>query len=711
MPGAMPDKPGTRPHPAADVFERLADLALNLHWTWNPDAQRLFAALDPRLWRATNHNPIRTLESLPPDRRDALADHDALVAQLARCERQLRQYLRAATWFTRTARGRDRRLRVAYFCAEYALHESMPQYAGGLGVLAADHLKAASDLGVPLVGVGLLYRHGYYEQQFRADGSTCVIYPHYDFRDWPLQDTGRTVAVPLARRIVYARIWKLQVGRTPLYLLDTDISRNTPRDRALTHYLYGADPEARLQQQVILGIGGCRALQELGIRPTVYHLNEGHAAFCGLDRLRMLRAAGHSVTRALELIRRSTVFTTHTPVPAGHDRYPWKLVVKYLAPIGEAIGTPWPEFLALGRENPTDRHEPFCMTVLALRLSAHVNGVSKLHGEVTRRMWQRVYAARSPTHVPIGHVTNGIHTRSWLAPEMEPLYARYLKPRWLAPTPHDDWAAHAARIPPAELWALRNRLRARLVHFIRERLLEQIERQVGPIDDYLAAYETFSDEALTIGFARRFATYKRAALIFHDSRRLAALLNNPRRPVQLVFAGKAHPRDPGGQALARRVYRHARRAGFRGRVAVLENYDLCVARMLVAGCDLWLNTPRRPLEASGTSGMKAALHGGINCSILDGWWPEAYDGRNGWAIDPRRRALQTQAQQDRHDAEALYRLLETIIVPLFYRRDRDGLPRGWLRVAARSLRTVACRFSTYRMLGEYVEHYYLPAHR
>jgi len=692
------------------VFERVADLAFNLQWTWSSAAQRLFAALDPALWRATNHNPIKTLESLPPERCEAVAEDAAFLGQLERCEKQLKDYLRAKTWFARSAKGRDRRLRVAYFCAEHALHESMPQYAGGLGVLAGDHLKSASDLGVPLVGIGRLYRHGYYEQQLRDDGSTRVIYPHFDFREWPLEDTGQTIAVPIARRMVYAKIWKLQVGRTPLYLLDADISRNRPRDRALTHYLYGGNAESRLQQQILLGVGGFRALEALGLRPTVFHLNEGHAAFCGLDRLRKLRAQGRSFATAVELVRASTVFTTHTPVPAGHDRYPWKMVVKYLAAIGEAIGTGWEEFLALGRENPADRKEPFCMTVLAMKLSGRVNGVSKLHGEVSRRMWRKVYGVKSPAKVPIGHVTNGVHTQTWLAEEMEPLYRRYLKPRWLGASPKDNWAARAAKIPPAAFWATRNMLRARLVSFVRGRLIEQIQRRVGPIEDYVAAHRAFDQDVLTIGFARRFATYKRGPLIFRDSRRLAAILNDKKRPVQLVFAGKAHPDDPQGQAFVQRVYRRAHRAGLRGRVVVIENYDMHVARLLIAGCDVWLNNPIRPMEASGTSGMKLPLHGGLNCSVLDGWWLEAYNRRNGWAIGDGRR-LKTQAEQDRYDAEAIYELLEKEIAPRFYERDRDGVPKRWVRMMIASLKTIGCRFSSHRMLGEYVRNCYLPAHR
>jgi starch phosphorylase len=710
MPKIKREKTAKARQARTDVFERVSELAMNLQWTWNADTQRLFAALDPVVWRASDHNPIKTLASLSPERRAALAADAAFIIQLKRCEQYVRKYRRARTWFARTAKGSDRRLKVAYFCSEYAIHESMPQYAGGLGVLAGDHLKSASDLGVPLIAVGRLYRHGYYEQQLNSDGSTRVIYPSYDFREWPLKDTGQAIAVTLASRKVYAKIWKAQVGRTELYLLDADIPDNRPSDRALTRYLYGDGAASRLQQQILLGIGGFRALQTLGIRPTVYHLNEGHAAFCGLERLRKLRARGKPLDKAVDIVRASTVFTTHTPVPAGHDRYAPRLITRYLAPIREALGISPDELLALGREGPKNRKEPFCMTILALRLSAHVNGVSRLHGKVSREMWRGVYGVKSAARVPIGHVTNGIHTQTWLAPEAEPLYQRFLRPRWIGATPKDNWAARATEIPPREFWALRNTLRAKLVNFIRDRLVEQIQRRVGSVEDLTAARDMFDAGTLTIGFARRFATYKRAPLIFRDPGRLAAILRHKKRPVQLVFAGKAHPCDTQGQAFAQRVYRAAHSAGLRGRVVVLENYDMHIGRVLTAGCDVWLNNPIRPMEASGTSGMKPPLHGGLNCSILDGWWPEAYNGRNGWAIRDGTE-IKSRAEQDQHDAEAIYNLLEKEIVPLFYERDRNGIPRRWVRMMTNSLKTVACRFSTHRMLSEYMRDYYLPAHR
>ncbi len=691
------------------LHDRLDALARNMWWTWNHDAQRLFAALDPVQWRATNHAPLDVLRTLEPQRLAQLAGDAASVRHLANVERDLKRYLSARTWFQKTATPRQRRMRVAYFCAEFAVHESFPQYSGGLGVLAGDHLKSASDLGIPLVGVGLLYREGFYDQSFDRYGATIVARHAHDFGRFPLTDTGRCVDVPLGKRVVAARIWCLQVGRVPLYLLDTDIPQNRPRDRAITRQLYGGDSETRIQQEIVLGIGGVRALQQLGIRATVFHLNEGHAAFCALERLRQLRGKRVGQAAAIEKVRGSTVFTTHTPVPAGHDRFDPKLTMRYLGPLANDLGLSRAGFLALGREDPRARAEPFCMTVLALNLSERRNGVAKIHGQVSREMWRHVHNVAHVEDVPIGYVTNGVHSQTWLAPEMDALYARYLKPKWLGARPDSNPWSHAGRIPPAELWKTRGVLRRKLVLFIRQRLVEQIRRRLGPVEDLMAAYETLDECALTIGFARRFATYKRAPLIFKDARRLARILGDPNRPVQLVFAGKAHPADAAGQAFARQIYRHARRAGFHGRVVLLENYDMHVGRMLTGGCDVWLNNPLRPREASGTSGMKPPLHGGLNCSIPDGWWPEAYNGKNGWQIGEGRQ-FKSQARQDSYDVGALYELLEREIVPAFYDRGRDGIPKRWVKMMHASMRSVCGQFSTHRMLGDYTRDYYLPAH-
>ena len=686
----------------SNLFARLRRLALNLHWTWDPGAQSLFASLDPALWRATHHNPIRTIKLLSPDARDAIERDPAFDEHLARCERELKQYLAARTWFDRTQRRSSMAdPLVAYFCMEFAIHECLPIYSGGLGVLAGDHVKSASDLGLPFVAIGLLYRGGYYTQRFNPDGSTCVIYPQVDFDELPIEDTGKSIDVPIGRSRVRAKLWRAQVGRCPIFLLDTDVPSNKPADRALTRHLYGGDREVRIRQEVLLGVGGVTALEALGLSPTAYHLNEGHAAFCGLERLRRLRAKGVGRDDAIERVRASTVFTTHTPVPAGHDRFDARLVRKYL-PQMSATGADW---LGLGQEDPSQRSSELVMTVLALNLAAHVNGVSELHGQVSRQMWRHLPSGRGEG---IGHVTNGIHSETWLAPEMRPLYERYLKAKWLGAGPDSDWWRSAGRISPAEFWNARNMLRARLIRFIRNRLVDQIARRHGSLEDFARASATFDERALTIGFARRFATYKRAPLIFRDARRLARILGDANRPVQIVFAGKAHPADAGGQAYAQEIFRLARDARFAGRVVILEDYDMELGRMLTSGCDVWLNNPLRPQEASGTSGMKPPLHGGINCSVLDGWWPESYDGTNGWAINGRE--FTSRSRQDKHDAEQIYRLLEQEIVPEFYARDRAGVPRKWVARMAASMKTVCGRFNTNRMVGEYWEKYYSRAH-
>jgi glycogen phosphorylase len=690
----------------ADVLERLRRLANNLWWSWNPDAQRLFASLDPKEWTASNQSPKLTLGRLGAEALARLAEDPRFMAHLERVEGGLDDYLRHPSWFSRR-RGK-RRLRVAYFSAEFGLHESFPIYCGGLGVLAGDHLKSASDLGVPVVGVGLLYRRGYYSQELTAVGQTRVIKRRHRTEDLPVVDTGRRITIDLGRRKVVARIWRAEVGRVPLYLLDTDLAENRPHDRTLTDDLYGGDAVYRLEQEILLGVGGMRALGAVGEAPTVFHLNEGHAAFCALERLRRLREEGRSDQAARAEVRRTTVFTTHTPVAAGHDRFAPALVLRYLGGLAERAGLGRDDLLALGRENPSDRRESFCMTVLALKLAARVNGVSRLHGAVSRRMWMGVYGAEEPDRVPIQHVTNGVHTETWLAPELRPLYDKYLAPRWLGAGPeHDPWR-RAGRIPLDELWRLRNLLRQRMVGFIRQRLVEQALRAHASAEEVAEAGQALSEHALTIGFARRFATYKRAPLVFRDPDRLLAILGDAERPVQLVFAGKAHPADPDGQAFVRQVFRRTRERGLRGKVVFVEDYDMGVGRMLISGCDVWLNNPTRPYEASGTSGMKPPLHGGLNCSVLDGWWPEAFDGKNGWEIGGGRE-FRSQSAQDRHDAASIYSLLEQAIIPTFYRRDRHDIPRRWLELGLHSMQTVCARFSTHRMVGDYLERYYLPA--
>jgi len=699
-----------------DIFRRLDRLARNLWWTWNSSAQRLFASVDPGLWEATDRNPIKLVGRLSPERRELIGNDEGFARRMRDCEIELDRYMNARTWFdrefSRSGARSGRRPLIAYFCAEYGVHESLPQYSGGLGVLAGDHLKSASDLGVPLVAIGLLYRCGYYTQEFNADGTTRVIYPQIDFSELPITDTGKIVRVPMGRgESVAARIWKQQVGRIQLYLLDTDIPQNkSSRQRALTRHLYGGDREYRIQQEILLGIGGMMALDSLGISPTVFHLNEGHAAFAALERLRRLRAKGIDLNEALAQVRDAGVFTTHTPVPAGNDRFSPALTMKYFAPMLEDLGLTRERFLALGREKADDKAEEFCMTVLALRLNRRCNGVAKLHGEVSREMWKRVFNVDRADQVPIGHVTNGVHSQTWLAPEMEEIYRKYLKPRWVGADTKIEWWKRAGAIPAEEFWGARQLLRRQLIEFVRRRLVQQLLRRGASQEELNEASRALDEQALTIGFARRFATYKRAPLVFHDPKRLARILRNARRPIQIIFAGKAHPRDAEGQAFAREIFKISRSDRFRGRVVLLEDYDLELGRVLTSGVDVWLNNPLRPQEASGTSGMKGPLQGGINCSIPDGWWPEGFNGSNGWMIGTGKQ-FNSPAEQDRRDAQAVYALLEGKIAPLFYQRDRDGIPRGWVEMMVQSMKSVCSAFSSHRMVGDYVRDYYMPAHR
>ena len=708
-------KQSSKQQPRTDVksvnkmVDRLRGLAMNLRWTWDADTQRLFASLEPAMWEAVGRNPLVLLSQLSDDRLDQLANDSDFLARLSAREKELAAYLRSKSWFARTATAKQKRMKVAYFCAEYALHESLPIYSGGLGVLAGDHLKSASDLGIPLVAIGLLYRHGYYRQEIEPDGATRAVYPSYDFSKLPVTDTGKTFSLKLASRKVKVKIWQVDVGRVALYLMDTDLPSNKAADRAITHYLYGGDSETRIRQEVLLGVGGLMAMDKLNINPTVCHQNEGHAAFCGLWRVVDLLKKGKKLDKAVETVRSSSVFTTHTPVPAGHDRFTPELTRKYIKPLIKNAPLKMHEVMELGSEDPDDKKAPMCMTALALRLSAHANGVAKLHGEVSRQMWQKLFDVKKTSDVPIGYVTNGVHWQTWLAPEAQPVYRKYLKPKVNGAGAFDDPWAKADRIPNEVLWDLRNTLRRRLVRFVRQRLVEQAVRHGGDAQEILDAENALREDILTIGFARRFATYKRAPLVFRDAKRLLKILNHAGRPVQIIFAGKAHPADKDGQAYLQQIVKHSKKNGFLGRVAVIENYDMQVGRMLTSGCDIWLNNPLRPNEASGTSGMKPPLHGGVNLSVLDGWWPEGYNKRNGYAIGDGRE-FTSRRRQDAYDADSLYTLLEKTITPAFYTRNRAGLPTRWVRVMKNSLKSVPGTFNTNRMLGEYTQQYYFPAH-
>jgi starch phosphorylase len=604
---------------------------------------------------------------------------------------------------------------VAYFSAEFGLHESVPIYSGGLGVLSGDHVKSASGLAVPLVAIGLFYDQGYFKQQL--DGSSYQQEEYQDTRveNLPIEPAistdGKPVTVSIDTRDgkLIAKVWMMNVGRVPLYLLDCDVEGNSPQDRELTSRLYGGDVRTRIRQELVLGVGGVKALRELGIRPGVYHLNEGHSAFVPLEVIRQRMAEdGLSFDEALREVANRTVFTTHTPVPAGHDRFDSRLIEEHLGPLRDKLGISHAQLMGLGRVEPQNEHEPFCMTVIGLKLSRRANAVSSLHGHISRRMWAHLWPWRVEEEIPIGHITNGVHIPTWLAYPMHQLYDRVLKSDWQAWLADPKVWQNLYGVDPGELWETHNALKNRLLDFVRRRVGRQARRRNEPDEAIEAARTVLDPNALTIGFARRFATYKRADLFFRRLDAMASLMSDPQRPVQLIFAGKAHPADEPGKHLIQKIanLRHDRR--YAGRVVFIEDYDINVARHLVQGVDVWLNTPRRPKEASGTSGMKAVLNGGLNCSILDGWWAEAYNGKNGFAIGDGRQHVDDEITDDR-DAENLLRVLRDEVVPLFYERDADGLPGQWIEMMVESIATLAPRFSAHRMVMDYVRNCYLVA--
>jgi starch phosphorylase len=699
-----------------EQLEPLRDIACNLRWAWNHDTIELFRRLDSELWETTNHNPVLMLGTVEQARLQKAATDQGFLAHLERVAENLEGYLTTrSTWFEREHEpGGDQPL-VAYFSAEFAVTECLEIFAGGLGVLAGDHLKSASDLGLPLVGVGLLYQEGYFRQYLNEAGWQQEFREDNDFYNLPLVLERGLDGSPLTIQVRYpsgdvsAQIWRAQVGRVPLYLLDTNIPANAdPQDRDITDELYGGDEKLRIRQEIMLGIGGYRALKALGLTPAAYHLNEGHAAFLGLERIRDLVAEhGLAFEEAREATAASLVFTTHTPVAAGHDYFPMDMMRTYLGDYARELGLSERTFLALGRDDPRAADSLFCMTTLALKLASRRNAVSRLHGEVTRRMWQMLWPQVPEAEIPITHVTNGVHFRSWISQEMNQLYDRYLGPRWREEPADEEVWGQAERIAPSELWRTHERRRERLVAFVRRRLRQQRRRRGAPQSEIEAADEALDPQALTIGFARRFATYKRATLIFRDEERLARLFADPDRPVQMIFAGKAHPRDDAGKRLIARIVQLSRQEPFRQRLVFVEDYGMASARYLVQGSDVWLNTPRRPREASGTSGMKATANGVLNLSILDGWWAEAYEPTLGWAIG-QGETYDDAERQDEVEAEALYGLLEREVVPLFYERASDGLPHRWLDRMEASLRDLCSFFNTHRMVQEYTERLYLP---
>jgi starch phosphorylase len=699
--------------PLPERLNRLAELAVDLWWSWNPEGRAVFRRLDYTLWRETAHNPVRMLWMIPRAKLESAATDPEFLRLYDRAIAAL-DAARAArnTWWSNRYPQFPSQT-IAYFSAEFALHQSLPIYAGGLGVLAGDHCKEGSDLGVPLIGIGFMYPQGYFHQHISAEGWQEESYERLNWADAPIEQAmtpdGKPciTAVPLGDRSVLVAVWQIRLGRVKLYLLDTDLEENAPWDRELSARLYGGDRETRVQQEIILGIGGVRALKALGCDPGVFHLNEGHAAFVVLQRIRDLTERGSSFDDALQEIKQTTVFTTHTPVAAGHDAFPFHLVEKHLAGCWGSLGPNRDRFLALGSYD-SGGGPMFNMTALALRSAGAVNAVSQLHGKVTRSMWAPMWPDTPEAQRPVASVTNGVHVPTWIASDLADLFTKYLGSNWLER--HDDPALWQAvlTIPDNELWAVRQGLRRYLFTFVRERARQRwtVERVGTP--RIVAAGTLLEPQALTIGFARRFTGYKRPELIFHDPERLARILNSAERPVQIIFAGKSHPADDIGKHHLQRVYKHALDPAFGGRVAFVDDYDLHVAHFLVQGCDVWLNTPRKPLEASGTSGMKAAINGVPHLSIADGWWAEGFNGSNGWVIDGGVLGDNYEAV-DAADASALYRLLEESVVPAFYERDSAGVPRRWLATIKEAIRTVAPRFSARRMVKDYVERMYVPA--
>ncbi|HCB48918.1 MAG TPA: alpha-glucan phosphorylase [Chloroflexi bacterium] len=690
-------------------ISRITELAYNLWWSWNPEARELFKHLDYTLWRSTQHNPVQMLQEMTSEQLENAANDSLFYSRYNKVLMAFdREMSDGHTWYTSNNPSATNLL-VAYFSAEFGLHSSLPIYSGGLGILSGDHAKEASDLGIPLVCVGFMYPQGYFRQRIPSHGWQEAVYEQLDMNQAPIvqvtDEAGNEimVSVRMGDRDVFARLWHVQVGRVPLYMLDTDVDENDPWDRELSARLYSGDSEHRIRQEIMLGIGGVRALRALDVNPTVWHMNEGHSAFLILECIREHVAVGKDFEEAAAAVRTNSLFTTHTPVAAGHDAFPFYMVEKYFAGYWDELGITRDEFLDLGRHEE-EWGTSFNMTVLALKMAGQVNGVSKLHGQVSRAMWHNVWPERDVDEVPIIHVTNGIHVPTWIPTELHQLFSKYLGPYWVSR--HDDPALweRVEEIPDIALWETHLELKHKMMGFFRERARQQWVEGTNDPTQVMTGGTLLDPNALTIGFARRFATYKRASLIFSDVERLREMILDNHRPLQIVFAGKAHPEDDPGKLLIQSIYNMAKHNLLGGRVAFIEDYDMHMARYLVQGVDVWLNTPRRPREASGTSGQKAALNGVPNLSILDGWWVEGYNGGNGWAIGFDRE-YNDDGQQDSEDAESFYNLLEEEIIPLYYQRDRDDVPRGWVAIMRESIRSNAPRFCTRRMLKEYTQLY------
>ncbi|HVO75369.1 MAG TPA: alpha-glucan family phosphorylase [Ignavibacteriaceae bacterium] len=698
-------------------LEKLREIAYNLYWSWSPKAAEVFRRLDRELWIETNHNPVMLLGMISQARLEEAARDDGFKAHMDRVYNELQQYLFEKTWFQKFF-DFQRNFHIVYFSAEFGLTECMQLYSGGLGVLSGDHLKAASDLGIPLIGMGLLYKVGYFRQYLDSDGWQHEQYDTNDFDNLPLKrvekENGENLIlyVSIAGREVFFQVWKVQVGRVPLYLLDTNILNNTEADRKITETLYGGNVETRMEQEIVLGIGGIKTLNALGIDPVVCHMNEGHSAFMALERIRlMIKNQGLTFREAKEIGFHTNIFTTHTPVPAGIDVFSNDLVEKYLGLYyRNELNISGSEFYSLGNIFRNKDSSVFNMAHFAINNAGYINGVSKLHSEVSRKMWFSGFKDVPFNEIPIDYITNGIHTRSHLSREMEDLLLQYLGEKWVDnPSINSIWE-RVDSIPDEELWRIHERRRERLVAFTRKRLIRQIKNRGGSQNETESAMEVLNPAALTIGFARRFATYKRATLIFRDIDRLSDILNNKNNPVQIIIAGRAHPKDEEGKHFIQEIVQIAKEERFRRKVVFIENYDLNVASYLVQGCDIWLNNPRRPLEASGTSGMKVIANGGLNLSVLDGWWVEGFDPEVGWKIG-NGEEYNDPDYQDEVESREIYNALESHIVPLFYKRGEDHLPREWIAKVKNSMKKLGPFFNTHRMLQEYFTKYYVPAYK
>ncbi len=690
-----------------DRISRLQEIAYNFWFSWNPRATGLFRIINESLWEAMYHNPVRFLINVQQEELDAAANDPHFLAEYDAVIDDFDRYMHEEKWFQRQYPNHNGQV-IAYFSAEFGLHESLPIYSGGLGLLSGDHTKAASDLGLPFVGVGLLYKHGYFTQRLNSDGWQQSEYPCLNFAEMPIKpvvdEQGKDVIIPMdfPGRKVYLKVWKVNVGVVSIYLLDADIQMNSQQDRMLTGQLYGGGKDMRISQEIILGIGGVRALRALGFNPFAWHVNEGHAALLCVERIRELVSQGVPLATAKEAVKSNTLFTTHTPVPAGHDIFDFDMVERYLHPFYTEMGMSKEDFMKLGTAAGS---QGFNMTLLALNCSAYANGVSKLHGEVSRKMFHYIYKPIPLEEVPIGSITNGVHTKTWLAPELAELFSKYLGSDWEQHISEESTWSKIKDIPDDTLWEVHKHLKKKTIEYVRQNLKEQRRRNKESIKKIMEVDNYLNPDALTIGFARRFATYKRATLLFKDKQRLARLLNDPERPVQIIYAGKAHPADQPGKELIKQIYDLSNEEPFKGKIVFLENYDINMARYLVQGVDVWLNTPRYPMEASGTSGMKAGVNGVLNCSVLDGWWPEGYNGENGFAVGEDKE-YPNEEEQDRDDAYYLYSVLEEVVIPDYYDR-KNGISPHWLKRVKSCLSSIPWEFSTERMVKDYTEKYYV----